>query len=96
MADIRISVDAIRYLQKNKTYSDEIKRKIRKCLGEYLLVSVNECNKHELKGHFKGFWRLHVGRHHVVIYKIMGNKSNKYAQIDLIMTEEKYHNWLNS
>lgn len=96
MTDTQISIDAIRYLQKNKIYSDEIKQKIRKCLGEYLLISINECDKHELKGHFKGFRRLHVGRHHVAIHKIMGNKPDRYAQIYLIMSEEKYHNWLNS
>lgn len=96
MPTAQISMDAIKFLQKNKKYSDEIKKKIRKCLEENLLVAIRECNKHELEGGLKGFWRLHVGRHHVVIYEIAGQKPNRYAQIHLIMTEEKYHNWLNA
>ncbi len=96
MAKIEIKRGVERYLEKNLSIAENIIGEIKKCLGEYLFVSINSCNKHELKGNCKGFWRLHVPHDHVVIYVIEGGEPNRYAAVLKIMTEKKYHNWLKS
>ncbi|WP_332449526.1 type II toxin-antitoxin system RelE family toxin [Methanoculleus sp.] len=60
MKKIEIKRDVERYLEKNLSIEEDIIDKIKKCLGEYLVVNINSCNKHELKGNCKGFWRLQI------------------------------------
>ncbi len=91
---MEFSVEVLKYLKKNPRIAKSVVAKIEMCLGEYLFINVSICNKHELKGNCKGRWRLHVPYGHVVIYKIEGEAPNRYAHITSIMTEEKYHNWL--
>lgn len=93
MVESELSETAIKFLKRNKGVRDEIKEKIKKCLEDHLFETIRSCNKHELKGEFKGFWRLHV-RDHVVIYKIAGNSPHRHAVIYKIMTEKTYHNWI--
>ncbi|MBP5475497.1 MAG: type II toxin-antitoxin system mRNA interferase toxin, RelE/StbE family [Methanomicrobium sp.] len=92
--DLKNSVE--KYLKKNPSIKKEIIDKIEKCLDECLFVSLNTCNKHELKGNCKGFWRLHVPHDHVVIYVIEGQRPDRYASVLKIMTEKEYHNWVQS
>ena len=96
MKKIEIKRDVERYLEKNLSIEEDIIDKIKKCLGEYLVVNINFCNKHELKGNCKGFWRLHAPHDHVVIYVIEGTGPNRYAAVLKIMTDKKYHNWIKS
>lgn len=94
MIEINRSVKA--YLKKNSSISKSIVNKLKKCLEEYLFENVTGCNKHELKGNCKGYWRLHVPYNHVVVYVIEGIKPNRHAVILKIMTEKEYHNWIKS
>jgi addiction module RelE/StbE family toxin len=94
MKKIEIKRDVERYLEKNLSIEEDIIGKIKKCLGEYLFVDINSCNKHELKGNCKGRWRLHVPHDHVVIYVIQGTKPDRHAVVIKIMTEKRYHNWV--
>ncbi len=96
MAEIEIKRSVEAYLKKNPSIKKNIIDKIKKCLDEYLYVNINSCNKHELKGNCKGYWRLHVPGKHVVIYVIEGIKPNRYASVLKIMTEKEYHNWIKS
>ncbi|WP_421910130.1 type II toxin-antitoxin system mRNA interferase toxin, RelE/StbE family [Methanolacinia petrolearia] len=66
------------------------------CLEEYLFVNINLCNKHELKGNCKGYWRLHIPYNYVAIYVIEGTKPDRHAIVLKIMTEKEYHNWIKS
>ncbi|MBQ3718305.1 MAG: type II toxin-antitoxin system mRNA interferase toxin, RelE/StbE family [Methanomicrobium sp.] len=92
---IEISKSAEAFLKKNPQISESIVNKIKICLDQYLFININSCNKHELKGDCKGYWRLHVPHSHVVIYMIIGKKPDRYAKILDIMSEEQYHKWVN-
>lgn len=96
MTEVEIKRNAETYLKKNPSIKKNIIDKIKKCLQEYLFVNVNSCNKHELKGNCKGYWRLHIPHNHVVIYAIEGTKPNRSATVLKIMTEKEYHNWIKS
>lgn len=90
--EIKNSVE--KYLKKNPSIKKGVINKIEQCLDKYLFEEINSCNKHELKGKCKGFWRLHVPHGHVVIYTIEGERPNRYASVIKIMTEKEYHNWV--
>lgn len=90
--EIKISVE--RYLKAHPSISRAIIEKIEVCLDEYLFKNTALCNKHELKGKCKGFWRLHVPYKHVIIYCIEGESPNRYASVLKIMSEKVYHNWI--
>lgn len=94
MIEINRSVKV--YLKKNPSISKNVIIKLKKCLEEYLFVNINSCNKHELKGNCKGYWRLHIPYNHVAIYVIEGTKPDRHAIVLKIMTEKEYHNWIKS
>lgn len=96
MAQCIMNKKVAAYLEKHSSINKDIVLKLRKCLVDYLFESVNTCDKHELKGNCKGYWRLHVPHDHVVIYTIEGTKPNRYAHIVKIMTEKEYHNWISA
>ncbi|MDD4126566.1 MAG: addiction module toxin RelE [Methanomicrobium sp.] len=91
-----MSEKAERYLAKNKSIKNTILKKIRYCLEDHLFDTLNECDKHELKGNLKGLWRLKLPYRKVVVYEPVGIRPYRHARIYFIKTEEEYHNWLNS
>ncbi|ADN37072.1 addiction module toxin, RelE/StbE family [Methanolacinia petrolearia DSM 11571] len=93
MVESDFSDTATKFLKRNKAVNKVIMAKIKKCLEDHLFDTIRSCNKHELKGEFKGFWRLHV-TDYVVIYKIAGIRPYRHAFIYKIMTEKAYHNWI--
>lgn len=96
MARYIMNKKVLLFLQKNPSICRDIIDKIKKCLEDNLLVSVNSCNKHELKGNCKGYWRLHLPHDFVIIYEIIGERPNRCADILKIMSEKEYHNWIKS
>ena len=44
MKKIEIKRDVERYLEKNLSIEEDIIDKIKKCLGEFLVVNINFCN----------------------------------------------------
>ncbi len=83
-----------KYLRKNPAISESILKKIIYCLDKHLLEKLTNCNKHQLKGKYAEYWRLHVPHNHVIIYSIEGTRPNRYAVVHKILPEEEYHNRL--
>ncbi|WP_214019590.1 type II toxin-antitoxin system RelE/ParE family toxin [Methanoculleus sp.] len=71
-------------------YVQKIIQKIEFCLGEHLFAPIKQCHKKKLKGKVNTH-RLHVQRKYTVFYKVMGAKSNRFAQVHLIVGFEAAH-----
>lgn len=96
MAEYLINERVSKYLELRPAINADIMEKLKKCLDENLFNTLRTCNKHELKGNCKGYWRLHLPHDYVVIYVIEGESPNRRAHILKIMTNKVYHNWVKS
>jgi mRNA-degrading endonuclease RelE of RelBE toxin-antitoxin system len=95
MTDVEYTHTAEKFFSKlkgnNKKYIKKIMDKVDYCLEKHLFNYDPQCNKKAIKGSKTGSHRLHIERQYTLIYTIVGEKPDRHAKINEILTYEKAH-----